>query len=294
MSIVDDIKLSFKQGGVLTKFIYINIGVFIVIRLLQVFYSFSGGPGADYPLLRWVSVPSDPASLLRSPWTLITYMFVHYGFLHFIFNVLVLYWFGKLFLMFFTSRQFVAVYLLGGITGALFYFAAFNTIPVLSSYFHSSLLMGASASIMAILFATAVYRPDFTVYLMFFGHVKMKYIALIYFILDLISITALQNTGGHLAHIGGAAFGWYFASKLLKGKDITRGFSKMIDNIAGLFRKKTKMTVTYKRPMSDMEYNARKVKKQAELDRILEKVKRSGYDSLTKKEKKTLFEESNK
>ncbi len=292
MSIVDEIKRSYYQGGALTKIIYINVGVFVVVRLLQVFFTFSGGPGADYPLLRWISVPSEPMSLLTKPWTLITYMFVHYEFIHFIFNILVLYWFGKLFLMFFSSRQLTGVYLLGGIAGALVYFASYNLIPVLYSYFHTSILMGASAAIMAILFAATIYRPDFTVYLMFFGQVKLKYIALVYFILDLISIASLQNAGGHLSHIGGAAFGWYFATRIKTGKDVTLGLSRLLERTEGLFKKRSKMTVTYKRPMTDLEYNAQKIKKQAELDRILEKIKKSGYNSLTKDEKKTLFDAS--
>jgi len=288
MSIVDEIKRSYHEGGVLTQFIYVNIGIFIVVRLLQVFFSFAGGPGADYPLLLWISVPSDIGALLVRPWTILTYMFVHYDFIHFIFNILVLYWFGKLFLMFFSSRQFVGVYFMGGIAGALMFIIVSNLIPALNN----SILMGASASVMAILFAASGYRPNFTVYLMFFGQVRLKYIALVYFIIDLISISALQNAGGHFSHIGGAAMGWYFAKQLLKGKDITRGFSNLTDKMAGLFGKKSKMSVTYKRPVSDMEYNAQKRRRQAELDRILEKIKRSGYDSLTKQEKKTLFDAS--
>lgn len=292
MNIIDDIKRSYKQGEVLTKFIYINIGVFVAVRLLQVFFSFSGGPGADYPLLRWISVPSNPSLLLVRPWTLFTYMFVHYNFIHFIFNILVLYWFGKLFMTFFSPRQFVGVYLMGGLAGALFFIVSFNLFPVLYHFFSGHPMLGASASIMALLFATSVYRPDFEVYMMFFGQVKLKYIALGYFLLSLIEISALNNPGGNIAHIGGAALGWYFAVQLLKGKDITNGFNRFINRIATLFKRKSTLTVSYKRPVSDMEFNAKKVARQAELDRILEKIKKSGYDSLTKQEKKTLFEES--
>jgi hypothetical protein len=124
----------------------------------------------------------------------------------------------------------------------------------------------------------------------------MKYIALAYLILDMIGLAGASNAGGHLSHLGGAALGWYFASRLRNGHDITAGFSRLVDRIGGLFEKRSKMNVSYRRPMSDieydMDYNARKIKKQAELDRILEKVKRSGYDSLTKSEKKTLFDAS--
>jgi membrane associated rhomboid family serine protease len=287
MSIIDEIKRSYYTGGVLTRFIYVNIGVFLFVRLFQIFFTFSGVP---YPVLDWLSVPSDITSLILKPWTIITYMFLHYDLIHIIVNVLVLYWFGKLFLMFFSARQFVGVYFLGGITGAIFYIIIYNLIPALSV--HHSILMGASASIMSLLFSTARYRPDFTVYLMFIGPAKLKYIALVYFFLDLIGISAMSNTGGSLAHIGGAAFGWYFADRIMKGKDITIVFNNFIDKTVSLFKKKPKMTVSYKRPVSDIDYNARKVKKQAELDRILEKIKKSGYDSLTKQEKKFLFEES--
>jgi membrane associated rhomboid family serine protease len=292
MNILNDIKQSYREGGVLTKFIYINVGVFVILRLAQIFFSFSQGPGASYPLLSWVSVPANPLELIFKPWTLFTYMFVHYEFFHFIFNILVLYWFGKLFLYFFNPRQFMGVYFLGGLSGAVVYFISYNTVPVLYSYFPSSILMGASASIMALLFTVARYRPDFTVHMLFFGPVKLKYIALIYVLIDLISISSLNNAGGSLAHLGGAAFGFIYGGSLMKGKDITLGFNRFMDRLVGLFKTSPKMKVTYKRPVSDMDYNAHKVKKQAELDRILEKIKTSGYDSLNKEEKKTLFDAS--
>ncbi|NPA37829.1 MAG: rhomboid family intramembrane serine protease [Chlorobi bacterium] len=286
MSIVDEIKRSYYTGGVLTRFIYVNIGVFLFVRLSQIFFTLSGVP---YPMIDWLAVPAGLSSLILKPWTIITYMFLHYELIHFIFNVLVLYWFGKLFLLFFSPRQFVGVYFLGGITGALFFILIFNLVPGLGT---GAYMLGASASIMALIFSAARYRPDFTVYMMFIGPVKLKYVALVYLILDLISISAMTNVGGSLAHIGGAAFGWYFAGQIMKGKDVTTGFNNFTDKLLSLFKKKSTMKVTYKRPVSDMEYNARKVKKQAELDRILDKVKKSGYDSLTRQEKKFLFEES--
>lgn len=282
MSIIDEIKQSYRQGGALTKLIYINIAVFIVLRLLQSFV----------PLLEWLSVPSMPMVLLFKPWTLLTYMFVHYDFLHILMNMLYLFWFGRIFLEFFNPRQLLGVYLLGGLSGAILYLVAYNFIPVLYQHFPSSILLGASASVMAILFAVARYMPDHRIYLLFFGAVKLKYIALVAFILDLISIPTLENTGGHLAHIGGALFGLLYGGSLAKGKDLTMGFNRFMDNFFSLFSRKPKMTVTHRRPMTDMEYNKKKVDKQREIDRILEKIKTSGYDSLTKDEKKTLFEAS--
>ncbi len=296
MSIIDEIKQSYRQGGALTKLIYVNVAVFVVVRLIQVFFSFSSGSGslADYPVLNWISVPSDPIELLMKPWTLITYMFVHYDFLHIIFNLIYLYWFGRIFLEFLNPRQLLGVYFLGGLSGALMYLLAYNLVPVLYQYNSSSILLGASASVMAILFTIARLRSDHQIYLMFFGAVKLKYIALAALIIDLISISSLSNTGGHLAHIGGAVFGYLYAGWFIKGKDVTLGFNKIMDGIATLFTPKSKLKVTHRRPMSDLDYNKRKLNDQQEVDRILEKIKASGYDSLTSQEKKTLFEASKK
>lgn len=296
MSIIDEIKESYKQGGALTKLIYVNVAVFIIVRLLQVFFSFSSGSGslAHYPVLNWISVPSDPLELVFKPWTLITYMFVHYDFLHIIFNMIYLYWFGRIFLEFLNPRQLLGVYFLGGLSGALVYLLAYNFVPVLYQYNSSAILLGASASVMAILFTTARLRPDFKIHMMFFGPVKLKYMALAALILDLISISSMSNTGGHLAHIGGAAFGYLYADWFSKGKDVTIGFNRAMDSIITLFKPKSKLTVTHRRPMSDLEFNKRKLTDQQEVDRILEKIKASGYDSLTSQEKKTLFEASKK
>ncbi|MCU4165318.1 rhomboid family intramembrane serine protease [Carboxylicivirga caseinilyticus] len=293
MGIVDEIKQSYKQGGALIKLIYINIGVFVIIRLLQALFSLSTG-SLDYPLLQWVSVPSDPMELLFKPWTIITYMFVHYDFFHILFNMLWLYWFGKIFLEFLNPRQLLGVYFLGGITGAIIYLLAYNLVPGLYQFQSNSILLGASASVMAILFTMAKLRGDHKIYLMFIGGVKLKYLAIGSLVLDLINISALSNTGGHLAHIGGALFGYLYAGSLVQGKDVTIRFNRFMDKLATIFSKKSKMTVTHRRPMTDMEYNRKKVNKQHEVDRILEKIKSSGYDSLTSDEKKTLFDASKK
>lgn len=294
MGILDEIKQSYRQGGALTRLIYINIGVFIAIRLLQVFFSFSSGSASvqHYPLLEWISVPADLHALLFKPWTLITYMFVHYDFLHILFNMLYLYWFGRIFLEFLNPRQLLGVYFLGGLTGVLFYLISYNLIPVLQQQVPYAILMGASGSVMAILFAIARYAPNHKIYLLFFGAVPLKYMALAALILDLISIPALSNTGGHLTHIGGAAFGYFYGGSISSGRDVTLGFNRIMDRLATLFKPKSKLKVTYRRPVTDMEYNKRKVDKQKEVDRILDKIKRSGYDSLSKEEKQTLFDAS--
>ncbi len=294
MGIADEIKLSFRKGGIITKLIYINLSVFVVIRLLQVFYSFSNGLSAqaDYPLLGWISVPSRPLELLQKPWTLISYMFVHYEFLHILFNLLCLYWFGRIFLMFFSEKKLLQLYFIGGFFGAVAFFIGFNFIPILYRLSPSSMLMGASASVLAVLFAAARYAPDYRVNLVLIGEVRLKYIALIYFVLDLISIAALANTGGHLAHLGGALAGIMMGYVWGKNRASQSREPELSTIFASIFIRKSKMKVTHRRPLSDMEYNAIKTNRQREVDRILDKVKVSGYDSLTREEKKTLFDAS--
>lgn len=298
MSILDEIKHSYRHGTVLTKLIYINLLVFLTIRLLPFLLWMVGAIGSPAEgstvLLSYVSVPSSPHELLLKPWTLITYMFVHFDFMHILFNMLYLFWFGKLFLEFMKPAQLLGVYIYGGLGGALLYLLTFNLAPSFIVFAPSSILLGASAAAMAILFATAAYSPNHTIYLMFIGPAKLKYIALVSLLIDLVSMTTLENTGGHLAHIGGAMVGYLYIVSLKNGTDWAKVFdrSPRKKSSGGWFKRKGKMTVTHKRPITDMEYNAIKARRQQEVDRILEKIKRSGYDSLTKDEKKVLFEAS--
>lgn len=292
MSIWSEIKESFHRGTILTKLIYINVGVFVILRLLQLILMLSGSsPSAIMPVINWLSVPSAPAELIFKPWSLLTYMFLHFDFLHVLFNVLYLWWFGRLFLDLVGAGRLLLVYISGGLAGALLFIIGFNLLPALYPGSASALLLGASASVMAVLFTVARYRPDFTVYLFLIGPVKLKYLALGAFVIDLISIPTLNNTGGHLAHIGGALTGLYFGWKLPSDKS-TELLNRAGQQVGNLFRKKSKMRVTHRRPLSDLEYNAQKVKNQKEIDRILEKIKTSGYASLTREEKKILFDAS--
>jgi membrane associated rhomboid family serine protease len=296
MSILDEIKLSYRQGSVLIKLIYINILVFLFINLVPFILWLTGvyahpQDGVAH-FLSFVSVPSAPSELALKPWTLVTYMFVHADFLHVLFNVLYLFWFGRLFLDFMKPSQLLGVYIYGGLGGALLYLITFNFVPALIIFAPSSILLGASASAIAILFAVATFAPNQTVHLLFFGAVRLKYIALIALLIDLVSMTTLKNTGGHLSHLGGAAVGYLYALSLTRGTDWAKPFAANSFKKGNLFKKKGKMTVTHKRPVSDMDFNANKKRRQQEVDRILEKIKRSGYDSLNQQEKKVLFEAS--
>jgi len=283
-----DIKRTFKQGSALTRLIYINLGVFLVLKLLGVIFYLAGIP---VHLVEFLSVPSNVGVLLERFWTPFTYMFLHAGFLHLLFNILGLYWFGKLFLYHFEGEKLLSVYLLGGLSGALVYLLAFNIFPVFTSV--NAILLGASASVFAILVAIAVYVPQREIHLFFIGRFPLKYMAAFYVVLSIIGISA-SNPGGNLAHLGGAAWGWFYISQLRKGKDWGSGLVAYIDKVAEWFKPKEKMKVTFKQqapPRDDYEYNRQQNIQQEEINRILDKIAKSGYESLTKKEKEILFKQ---
>lgn len=290
---IDKIKYRYKTGDVLSKLIFINILVFLLIKITGIFFTLFKISGFD--ILSYLAVPSNPGECIKHFWTPITYMFVHEGFLHILFNLLWLYWFGRIFLQYFTGRTLGSLYILGGLAGALLYLIAFNTIPYYIDMGHNWMI-GASAAVMAIVMAAAFYKPDVRLNLFLLGRIKIIYIALFAFILDFLSLDNVSNPGGHIAHIGGAIAGYIFATQYKKGKDITLWISKSIDKLANLFkkRKSPKMKVSYRRSESDSDYNYRKHEEQKEIDAILDKLKQSGYNGLTKEEKRKLFNASKK
>ena len=294
MSIISEIRDSFKNGSVLTRLIYVNLGVFLSIRIIQLIMLLSGlSPDTIGVVVSFLAVPSGFEVLLVRFWTPFTYMFVHYDFIHILFNILYLYWFGKLFMELITPRLLLRVYILGGLAGALLYFIGMNYVAAFKMALPYNEMIGASGSVMAIMLTVAMYRPNFSVLMLFIGPVRLKYIALFAVIIDIISIPGLSNTGGVLAHIGGSTFGLVFGWMLLKGNISTTFLSsKQKSERKSFWKKKSKLNVSHKRPLTDLEYNAIKVRRQKEVDRILEKIKNSGYGSLSESEKKTLFEAS--
>ena len=277
----------------MTRLIYVNIGVFLLLKILGVFFYLAG---QAFPIYNWLSVPSVTEALISRPWTPVTYMFLHKGFLHLLFNVLGLYWFGQLFLYHFEGRKLLSVYLLGGLAGAAFYIVSYNVFPVFDSIY--GLLLGASASVFALLVAVAFYDPDREIHLFFIGRFPLKYVAAFYVVLSIIGISA-SNPGGNIAHLGGAFWGWFYIHRLRKGKDMGAGLVSMLDKIgawfAGLLKPGSNMKVTYKKPpRDDREYNRQKNVKQEAINRILDKIGKSGYDSLTKEEKELLFKQGKK
>jgi membrane associated rhomboid family serine protease len=274
----------------LTRLIYANLAVFLAVKLVDIFCLLFSLGDANV-LVNWLQVSAQVSQIATHPWTPFTYMFLHHEFLHILFNLLWFFWFGKIFLEYLTGKQLLGVYLLGGLFGAALYVVSFNLFPAFRDLVPVSYALGASAAVLAVVVAVAVYVPNYTVYLLFLGPVKIKYIALISILLDVVNFDK-GNYGGHIAHIGGALFGYLFTLQLQKGNDITKWISKLIDAFAGWFKPKKKLKVTYRRGETDLDYNARKKANQKEIDVILEKIAQSGYESLSAKEKEILFQKS--
>lgn len=288
----NEIRTIFRQGNNLSILIFLNISVFVLVLAVNLGFFFAG---KTFNVSEWLGVSSNFSLLAHRPWTVVTYMFVHSGFIHIMFNLLVLYWFGKIFLEYLSQRQLLGVYILGGLAGALIFIGAYNIIPVFATVKNVAFAIGASASIMAVVFAIAVLVPNMPVRLAFLGQIKLKYLAVAIVLIDLLSIP-FGNAGGHFSHLGGALMGAIFSICYSKGTDITIFLSRFFAWVGGLFKSEPK-TATQSGSRcaeTDAEYNRRKAQEQREIDKILDKVKESGYSSLTKEEKEKLFSNSNK
>lgn len=294
--IIDTLRYHYTTGSMLIKLIFINIGVFLLLRIGALVCALSGIPEAWW--LHWVELPSDPATLARMPWTVVTYMFSQYDVLHILFNMLWFYWFGQIFMLTDTSRRLVALYIYGGVAGALAFLGVYNLLPAFSHT--AGWLIGSSASVIAIVTATAIAHPDYKVGLLFLGEVSLKWIAIATIGIDLISMGG-TNAGGHVAHLGGAAMGAVYGCMLRNGRDITRPFNRLLDRIANIFsRPKQPRQRQYSR--SDYHYRPSGNSRPREsaqsandtLDEILDKIRKSGYTSLSADEKRRLFEASKK
>ncbi|WP_264521672.1 rhomboid family intramembrane serine protease [Flavobacterium sp. N1994] len=278
-SIIDDLKFQYKIGGIANKMIYWNVGLFLLSIIF--FYQFKLGL-FDFP--NWLAISSEPNIVLLKPWTLVTYAFLHYGFLHLFFNMMVLNFSSRLFLTFFTQKQYLGLYILSAIFAGLCFVFSFYLLHQTSS------MVGASAAIMALLVATTTYQPLMEIRLLLIGNVKLWHITAVILLLDLLQIQ-MNNTGGHIAHLSGAFFGYIYIKLLQNGTDL----SKIVDAVLNIFNKKQttpfkKVHVNAKKPTVKRESKiVVKDKTQQQLDEILDKISQSGYDSLTKEEKEFLF-----
>ncbi len=280
MSFLDDLKLQYKLGGIVQKLIFWNVGAFILS--LVFFYQFKTGRFV-YP--NWLALYSFFDVFIVKPWTLVSYMFLHGGFLHLLFNMLVLHFSGRLFTTFFTERQLFGLYVLGGIFSGVIFVLIYSMLGV------SSVLVGASGAIMGILIATAVYSPYMIVRLALIGNVKLWHIAAVLLIMDLLQLP-VENSGGHLAHLAGAFFGLLYVKMLQRGIDLSMPISKLQDSLVNLSKpkKKSPFKKVHKNQYSQKTQSSfKKDINQKKIDDILDKISQSGYDSLTKEEKEFLF-----
>ena len=320
-SIWDDVKREFGSGNMITRLIIINVAVFVLVNLVKLGFSLAnaGEPSATNgfdTFLHWFCMSSDGWYLLTHPWIPFTSMFLHEGFWHILWNMLFLYWFGKIVGGFIGDHHIAPLYLLSGFAGGLAFYLSDTLI-----YADTNFALGASGAVNGIILASAIIAPDYIMRLLFVGDVKLKYIVAVLIFLDLISIADNINTGGHFAHLGGALFGWFYIFQLRSGGfDFSRPVNNVIDafqtffqNFLGIFTgRKNKLRVEYKSPQgSGSKSTSRKrgtmgnfrgrgnaksdsqiLSHQEKLDAILDKIKQKGYDSLTAEEKEFLFNAS--
>lgn len=290
----------YRGSDVVGKFIFVNVSLYVLLLFIGVFSVLFNAGSLSADVLSFVELPASLGELALRPWTVLTYMFIHAGLWHILWNMLALYFFGRIFLNFYSVRHFVGIYILGGLFGALFFVLAYNLFPYFGPYLPFSRLVGASAAVLAVVVAAAVRSPQYRINLMFVGSVKLSTFALVVVAMSFLMLSG-ENAGGNFAHLGGAFAGWLVADMLNKGRDLTQVVNGPIDWVSSLIvrlrtprKKKTKFTYTRGGRSADYEYNARKKADEAEVDRILEKVKKGGYASLSEEEKKRLFEASSK
>ena len=291
MSLKDDLVRQWRTGGTLARLLLINIGVFAVLRVADLAFFLFSAEGPD--LLSWVVASSNGHRLLRTPWTVITYMFTHWDLLHIFLNMLVLWFIGRIFQDLLGGKRLLGNYLLGGLSGFLLYYLAYNFLPAFQQYAQGRDIAGASAAVMGVFIGLAAYRPNLELHLLLFGRVQLKWVALVYLVIDLISVRQGNNSGGHIAHLGGAIYGYLAARQLRNGRDISLVFVRFLEKLMRPFgRGRSRLRVEKHfagRRRSDADFNAAKRDQQARVDAILDKISRSGYDSLSKEEKDLLF-----
>ncbi|MEJ8756210.1 rhomboid family intramembrane serine protease [Pontibacter sp. H259] len=301
MSILQDIKDNFRQpNNTLKQLILINVIVFVVLIVLRLLLTFTAGPGAYNIMMSFIELHSSPMVFITRPWTIITYFFTHQGFLHIIFNMLNLYWFGQLIREYLGDKKLLSLYVLGGIAGGILYLLTYNFIPYFEDRAANSVMIGASASVLAIVVAAATLLPNYTFNLLLIGPVRIKYIALFLVLLSMSGAVG-DNAGGNIAHLGGALIGWVFIKQLQRGTDLGRPLHAIFDFFGRLFSSnKPKLKVTHSRKTTFAgKTNGSATSpvgkpSQKEIDLILDKISSSGYESLSKEEKQKLFQASQK
>ena len=301
MSIVQDVRTAFsRRDNALVQLILINVLVFAVVVLLEAITFLSQAPGVLTLVMRQLEMSANLGVLARHPWTVFTYAFTHQGFFHILFNMLNLYWFGQLLREYLGDRRLVSLYVLGALAGAAVFLLAYNLIPVLlPAAAAGQSVLGASGAVTAVIVAAATLLPDYTFTLILIGPVKIKWIATAVVLISLAGING-GNTGGEIVHLGGALLGFVFIKQLQAGRDLGRPVQAVGNWVANLTSRRPAMRIAARRPEPVTASAASSGKKPAgpgqplqdEIDLILDKISRSGYESLSKDEKQKLFRAS--
>jgi len=280
----------FKTLNIANKLIVINIAVFLLFFIASFLFNTS-----SEVLMQWFVLPEEPIEVLKQPWSLLTYSFLHGGFMHILFNMIWLNFFSKFILNLFSEKRFLTVYLLGALYGGLLFVSAYNVFPVFQS--KVGYLLGASASVSALMVFAATYSPNIS-FRFFMVTIKLWQLAVGLFLLDLFRLGSGTNAGGMLSHVGGAVFGYVYAVQLAKGNDIGLWFEKIVASLVNLFKtkKNTPFRKVHKTPKNTSKKKTTSVKdeRQIKIDGILDKIGKSGYESLTKQEKDFLFKAGDK
>lgn len=291
MSIQDDIRFAFqKPNNAHVQFIIVNAIIFIFINVLLAVGQLSKTGIFSLIIDTTFQIPSDVEAFMYRPWTMVTYAFTHKGFLHIVFNMLWLYWFGRLYVDFLGDRRFINLYILGAISGAALYLIAYNTIPALVER-GGGVMIGASASVSAIVVGMATIAPNYKFNLMFIGPVSIKYMAAFVVVTSFFNISG-TNAGGNIAHLGGAAMGYIFIKMLQSGTDLGRPLNAIYDMVGSILNPSKKVKVTHRNTTMTTTSKVKSTTSQAEIDAILDKIAESGYESLSKAEKDKLFNAS--
>jgi len=310
-SIWQDVKKELSSGNMITRIIIVNVAFFVILNLVKMVLFFANGgvlPDFYETFRNFFLVSSDWRHTLSHPWSLFTSMFLHEGVFHILFNMLFLYWFGKIVGDLIGDARILPLYLLGGLAGVAAYFISANIMPF--GELGGRYALGASAAVMAIVVASGMLSPNYVMHLLFLGPVKLKYIVTALVFIDMISLANNSNTGGHFAHLGGAIFGLFFVLRLREGRDLSVPVNRILAKISNLFRgkpqpakpkkgprmayKNTTATRRTRRAKGSAASDKHDLSHQEQVDSILEKIKKSGYESLTAEEKEYLFNASKK
>jgi membrane associated rhomboid family serine protease len=283
MNIVEEIKYTFSSSNAVRKIILINVVAFIAISLVNaLLFLLNDASGVLAGFIKQLMLPASFRGFIKQPWSIITYMFLHEGFLHILFNMLWLFWLGSILHEYLGNKKVYQAYFGGGIFGGVLYMVSYNVFPLLNNSIENSFALGASAGVLSIIVATATLLPEYSIQLFFIGAVRLKWLALATVVLDMISIPS-GNAGGHLAHLGGALFGFLYI-KYLYQKNV------LPTSLTNLFKRKSKLKIHYK--TTYMKTSTNDIPSEEDVNAILDKISKTGYDSLSKKEKELLFKAS--